>query len=73
MPQIHQQESKIVQHVDGCDLFVELDAVEQPRLTVEQADVAQVQIAVAAAHLPGLLAAVEQCRVAGKRVCGMIC
>ena len=28
MPQIHQQKGEVVEHVDGGDLVVELDAVE---------------------------------------------
>ena len=60
MPQIHQQESEIIEHVDSGDLVIELDAVEQSRLTVQHADVAQVQIAMAAAHLAGGLTAIEQ-------------
>ena len=67
MPQVHEQEGKVVEHIDRRDLVVELDAVEQARRAVEQADVAQMQVAVAAAHLSGVLAPVEQRRMPRKR------
>ena len=66
MPQIHQQKGEIVENVDSCDLVVELDAVEQARLAVEKADVAQVKIAMAAAHLARGLAPVEEIGMARK-------
>ena len=48
--QVHQQEAEIVEHVDACERVVELDAVEQSGAPVLDEDVAEVQIAVAAAH-----------------------
>jgi len=44
-PQIHQEKRDVVEHVDARDLFVELHASKQRRDTVEEADVAQVEIA----------------------------
>ena len=67
MPQIHEQESEVVQHVDSSDLVIELDAIEQPRFTIEHADVAQMQIAVAAPDLACGLTTIEQRRVTRKR------
>ena len=48
--QVHQQEGEVVEHVAGGDPVVELDGVEQHRLAVDQHDVAEMQIAVAAPH-----------------------
>src|SRR5690606_41475883 len=45
-PEIHQEESQVVQDVDARDLVVELDAVEHRRPLVEEHDVAQVEVAV---------------------------
>jgi len=39
--------------MEGSNLFVELDAAEQPWLTAEEADVAQAQIAVTAPGVVG--------------------
>ena len=49
--QVHQQEGEVVEHVTGGDARIELDGVEQRRCAVEQDDVAEVQVAVAAAHV----------------------
>ena len=51
--QIHQQEGEIVEHVAAGDLVGEFDRVEQGRLAVDEDDVAQMQVAVTAAHEPG--------------------
>ena len=50
LPQVHQREGEIVEDVAGGDVGVERDRVEQGRLAVDQRDVAQVQVAVAAPH-----------------------
>src|SRR6266567_2808670 len=50
MLQVHQQEGEIIEDVDAGEFLGEFEAVEQYRLTVEQADVPQVKIAVAASH-----------------------
>ena len=46
-PQIHQHERHVIQDVDARDVVVELDAVENSGRAIEQADIPQVQIAVA--------------------------
>ena len=63
MPQIHQQEGEIVECVDLGEIGVEFDTVEDLRMAVEQADIAQMQIPVAApdASAPG--ARIEQRRM----------
>ena len=61
MVQVHQQESEIVKHVDAGDILGKLDAVEQQRPSVHEADVAQVQIAMAETHLSGIPPVIEQC------------
>ena len=45
VPQVHQQESQIVQHVDGGEALIELETIEQGRNAVPQADVAQDEVA----------------------------
>ncbi len=60
MVEIHQQESQVVQHIDAGQLFGELDAIEQQRPSVDETDIAQMQVAVTAAHLARLPALVEQ-------------
>ena len=50
LDQVHQQEGEIVEHVAGGDLGIEFDGVEQHRRAVEQDDIAEMQIAVAAPH-----------------------
>ena len=60
LDQIHQQEREIVQHVAGCDQRIELDRVERDRLAVDQRDVAEMQIAVAAQDPSGRAAPHEQ-------------
>ena len=56
LDQVHQQEGEIVEHVAGGDLGIEFDGVEQHRRAVEQNDIAEMQIAVAARDPPGALA-----------------
>ena len=48
---VHEQEGKIVEHVDAGQVGVELDRVERRRPVIEQADVPKVQVAMAGAHL----------------------
>ena len=58
--EIHEQESKIVKHIDGGDRLAELDRVEEFRHPLPHHDVLAVRIAVAAADQPGVAAAVQQ-------------
>src|SRR5437764_5892431 len=60
MVQVHQQECEIVEHIDGGDLVAELDRIKQGRLSIDEADVVQMQIAVAAADLALRAAPVEE-------------
>ena len=59
-PQVHDQEGKVVQHVDAGNIVVELDRVEQRGLAVEQDDVAKVEVTMALAHRAVLPPRVEQ-------------
>ncbi len=54
MPEIHDEKGEIVENVDGRDAVVEIDAVEETRLAVEKAEIAQMQIAVAEADFAAL-------------------
>ena len=63
-PQIHHEKGQIVEHVPARDRVVELDGVEGRGLSVEQHDVAQVEIAVALPHEAGRAAAVQKGRLA---------
>ena len=49
--EIHDWESKIIEHVNGRDRRVELDGIEQDGLALDQDDVAQMQVTVAAPHV----------------------
>ena len=60
LDQVHQQEGEVVEHVAGGDRRIELDGVEQHRRVVDQDNISEMQIAVAAAHKAGLLARGEQ-------------
>ena len=60
LDQIHQQKGEIVEHVAGRDTVVEFDGVEQHRLAVNQDDVAEMQVAMAAANKTGALARIQQ-------------
>src|SRR5215471_14645477 len=62
MLQIHQQKGEIIENVSTGQRIVELKAVEQRRLPVKEADVAKMQIAVAAAHLAGRAPAIQHRR-----------
>jgi hypothetical protein len=68
MPQVHQQESKVVKDVDGRERFVELKAIEQGRHAIDQADVAQNEIAMASPDLSGFLALFQAVRVPAERL-----
>ncbi len=51
LPEIHQHEGEVVENVDGRQPIVEFDRVKQNGPTGFEDDVAQVKVAVAAAHL----------------------
>ena len=68
MPQVHQQESKVVKNIDGRERFVELKAIEQGRHAIDQADVAQDEIAVAAPDLSGSPTLLKTSRVPPERL-----
>ena len=73
VPEVHQQKRQVIDHIDTGNLVVELDTVEQRRLTVQQDDVAEVQVAVTLANETGppppveeIAAPLERClRIAG--------
>ena len=54
--EVHEQEGEVVEHVDGGQRLAELQGVERHRHAVDQHDVAEVQIAVAAADAAGVAA-----------------
>ena len=60
LAKVHQGERQVVEHVDIGDALGELDGVERHRFTVQHDDVAQVQVAMAAAHRAGRHAAGHQ-------------
>ena len=66
LAEIHQQKGEIVEHVDGGEPVVELDGVEQDRRAVDLDDVAQMQIAVAVAHIAAPRPRLEQRRERGE-------
>ena len=66
--QIHEQEGEIVEQIAGGDQRIELDGIEQNRAAVDQHDVAEVEVAVAAADQTAL-PALDQKR-AGARMGG---
>ena len=55
--EVHEEKGEVVERVDGRDRLVELYGVEEHRPTLPQHDVAEVQVAVTAAHTtpPGAL------------------
>jgi hypothetical protein len=65
--QVHEQESQVIEHIDIRDEAAEFDAVEKRRVPADEADVAQMQIAMAVADLAGAAARVQQRRQAGER------
>jgi hypothetical protein len=68
--QVHEQERQVVEQVAGGDGRVELDGVEQRGPPLEQDDVAEVQVAMAAAHVAGGRAHGEQGPEAPEAVAG---
>src|SRR6516162_11412904 len=60
MLEIHQQKGEIIKHVDRSELVREFEAIEQGRPAVEQADVAEMEVTVAAPHFSGRAPPVEQ-------------
>jgi hypothetical protein len=66
---IHQQEGEMVEGVDGGQVVVELDGIEQPRAAVPEHDIVEMQIAVAAAHETGRCALVEKGGAAAHFAC----
>ncbi len=60
--EVHEQEGEIVQDVDGGQLLAELERIEGNGSVVDEDDVAEVEIAVAAAHAAGVAALGEQFR-----------
>jgi hypothetical protein len=65
MFQIHQQKRQIVEDVDAREAFVELQAIEKGRPAVDEANIPEMQIAMAMAHLAGRPPPVEQLRQDG--------
>ena len=63
-PEVHQQKGEIVERVDLRERIGEFDAVEGRRLALEEADVAQDQIAMAVARASPRVARVEESGVA---------
>ena len=62
--EIHDQESQIIEHVDCCEVLVELDGIEKLWRTAPQYDVAEMHVTVTAADETGCGAAFEQwCRL----------
>src|SRR5581483_9402193 len=62
LQEVHQQERKIVKDVPGGDDVAELDGIEQYRLAVEQDDIAEMEVAVNAAHEPRAASRAQQRR-----------
>ena len=60
LDQIHQQKGEIVKHVARGDAIVEFDGVEQHRLAIDQDDIAEMQVTMAAANKTGALARIQQ-------------
>ena len=59
-PKIHQKERKIIKHVASRDPFVEFDSIEQDRPPLNEGNVAQMKITMAAANLAMFLARQQQ-------------
>ena len=68
LAEIHQEKGEIVEHIDRGEPIVELDRVEQDRRAVDLDDVAQMQIAVAVAHIASPGPRLEQGRERGEPV-----
>ena len=52
--EIHEQEGEIVEHVDGGERLAELERIERHRRVVDEHDIAEVEVAVAATHAAGI-------------------
>ena len=63
-PEIHEKKREIVQHVGAGNLVVEFDRVEERRPSVDQHDVAKVEIAVTLADESGFPTSIEQASMA---------
>ena len=48
--EIHQQEGEVVEGVDGREILIELDGIEQHRAVAPEHDIVEMQVAVAAAN-----------------------
>ncbi len=66
LAEIHQQKGEVVEDIDGGKIVVELDRIEQDRPAVDLDDVAQMQIAVAVAHITSGRPRSEQRRQRGE-------
>ena len=66
LAEIHQQKGDIVEHVDGGEPVVELDGIEQGGRAIDLDDIAQMQIAVAVAHIAASRPRLEQRREHGE-------
>ncbi|MSP52498.1 MAG: hypothetical protein EXQ91_08950 [Alphaproteobacteria bacterium] len=53
MPKVHKEKCKVVRDVDASERVVELDRIEGGRLAIDEANVAEMEIAVAAAYKTG--------------------
>jgi hypothetical protein len=64
MFEIHQQKRQVIKDVDAGEGFVELQAIEQGRLSVEETNIPKMQITMAVAHLAGRTPPIQQLRQA---------
>src|SRR6516225_10483655 len=60
MHHVHQQERQIVEHIDRREVLRKFKAVKQCGTTIEQADIAKVQVAVTAAYPSSIAATIKQ-------------
>ena len=51
MPEIHDQKGEIVENIRDSKRLVELDCIEENGRTIDQGDIAQMKVAMAAPHL----------------------
>src|SRR4030095_14416211 len=77
MPQVHEKKGKVIKDIDRGQRLVKLEAIKESGLSIDQADVAQDQIAVTPAHLAGRLSSIENLRMhregLSKRVNQVLC
>src|SRR4029077_1139715 len=71
LDKIHQQEGEVVEHIAGGHERIELERVERDRAALDQRDVAEVQITVAAAN--ETLGPAREQQGAHARKCGAAC